>query len=61
MKNVYFKEIIMIEKMTEREVLLYIQGFLRGISHDDSLLNSDILFNWDEMITSALFGVSDEN
>lgn len=51
----------MIEKMTEREVLLYIQGFLRGISHDDSLLNSDILFNWDEMITSALFGVSDEN
>jgi len=51
----------MTEKMTEREVLLYIQGFLRGISHDDSLLNPDILFNWDEMIDSALYGVTDAN
>lgn len=47
--------------MTEREVLLYIQGFLRGISHDDSLLNSDILWNWDEMIDTALYGDKDAN
>lgn len=51
----------MIEKMTEREVLLYIQGFLRGINHDDSLLDIGILMNWDEMINTALFGVEDEN
>ena len=51
----------MVEKMTEREVLLYIQGFLRGISFDESLLHPEILANWDEMINTALFGVEDEN
>ena len=47
--------------MSEKEVLYYIQGFLRGISHDDSLLNSEILLNWDEMIDKALYGDDDAN
>lgn len=47
--------------MSEKEVLYYIQGFLRGIGYDDDLLNHDILRNWDEMIDKALYGDDDEN
>lgn len=47
--------------MSEKEVLYYIQGFLRGIGHDESLLNFDILMNWDEMIDKALYGDDDAN
>ena len=47
--------------MSEKEVLYYIQGFLRGIGFDEALLNPDILRNWDEMIDRALYGDDDEN
>ena len=57
MKNVYFKE----SNMNEREVLLYIKGFLKGVGYDPEGLMRENLLDWDVLITEALFGDDDEN
>jgi hypothetical protein len=57
MKNVYFKEI----KMTEREALIYIHGFLKGINYDPDLIGKVQLIEFDTIIVEALNGADDEN
>jgi hypothetical protein len=57
MKNVYFKEI----KMTEREALIYIHGFLKGINYDPDLIGRVQLMEFNTIIVEALDGVNDEN
>jgi hypothetical protein len=45
--------------MTERELLLHIQGFLKGIQFDPEALTDDILLHWNSLIEDSLW--SDKN
>ena len=47
--------------MNEREVLLYIKGFLKGVGYDPEGLMRENLLDWDDLITEVLFGDKDEN
>ena len=45
--------------MNEREVLLYIKGFLKGAGYDPEGIMRENLLDWDDLINKALFGDDD--
>ena len=47
--------------MTEREALIYIHGFLKGINYDPDLIGRVQLMEFNTIIVEALDGVNDEN
>jgi len=47
--------------MTEREALIYIHGFLKGINYDPDLIGKVQLIEFDTIIVEALNGDDDEN